>query len=34
MQATIPPEFWAELKRQHLIDQNAPTSTEGLADLA
>jgi hypothetical protein len=25
MQATIPPEFWAELKRQNLIDQNAPT---------
>jgi D-threo-aldose 1-dehydrogenase len=27
MQATIPPEFWAELKRQNLIDQNAPTPT-------
>jgi D-threo-aldose 1-dehydrogenase len=25
MQATIPPEFWAELKRQKLIEQNAPT---------
>jgi hypothetical protein len=25
MQATIPPEFWAELKRQSLVDQNAPT---------
>jgi D-threo-aldose 1-dehydrogenase len=25
MQATIPPEFWAELKRQNLIEQNAPT---------
>src|SRR5262249_57034083 len=24
MQATIPPEFWAELKRQNLIEQNAP----------
>jgi hypothetical protein len=24
-QATIPPEFWAELKRQSLVDQNAPT---------
>ena len=23
MQATIPPEFWAELKRQNLIEQNA-----------
>ena len=27
MQATIPPEFWAELKRQNLIEQNAPTPT-------
>jgi D-threo-aldose 1-dehydrogenase len=27
MQATIPPEFWAELKRQKLIEQNAPTPT-------
>jgi D-threo-aldose 1-dehydrogenase len=25
MQSTIPPEFWAELKRQNLIEQNAPT---------
>jgi D-threo-aldose 1-dehydrogenase len=25
MQATIPPEFWAELKRQNLVEQNAPT---------
>src|SRR6476660_4443683 len=25
MQTTIPPEFWAELKRQKLIEQNAPT---------
>src|SRR6478672_4160225 len=25
MQATVPPEFWAELKRQNLIEQNAPT---------
>jgi D-threo-aldose 1-dehydrogenase len=25
MQARIPPEFWAELKRQKLIEQNAPT---------
>jgi len=25
MQARIPPEFWAELKRQRLIEQNAPT---------
>jgi D-threo-aldose 1-dehydrogenase len=24
---TIPPEFWAELKRQNLIEQNAPTPT-------
>jgi D-threo-aldose 1-dehydrogenase len=27
MQGTIPPEFWAELKRQNLIEQNAPTPT-------
>jgi D-threo-aldose 1-dehydrogenase len=27
MQATIPPEFWAELKRQNLIEQNALTPT-------
>jgi D-threo-aldose 1-dehydrogenase len=27
MQATIPPEFWTELKRQNLIEQNAPTLT-------
>jgi D-threo-aldose 1-dehydrogenase len=27
MQATIPPGFWAELKRQNLIEQNAPTPT-------
>jgi D-threo-aldose 1-dehydrogenase len=27
MQATIPPEFWAELKRHNLIEQNAPTPT-------
>ena len=27
MQATIAPEFWAELKRQNLIEQNAPTPT-------
>jgi len=27
MQATIPPEFWAELKRQKLIEENAPTPT-------
>src|SRR6185312_10692229 len=25
--APIPPEFWAELKRQNLIEQNAPTPT-------
>jgi hypothetical protein len=25
MQATISPDFWAELKRQRLIEQNAPT---------
>ena len=25
MQARIPPEFWSELKRQKLIEQNAPT---------
>jgi D-threo-aldose 1-dehydrogenase len=25
MQARIPPEFWAELKRQRLIEQNAAT---------
>jgi len=25
MQTTIPPGFWAELKRQNLIEQNAPT---------
>jgi D-threo-aldose 1-dehydrogenase len=25
MQARIPPEFWDELKRQRLIEQNAPT---------
>jgi peroxiredoxin len=25
MQATIPPEFWTELKRQNLIEQSAPT---------
>jgi hypothetical protein len=24
---SIPPEFWAELKRQNLIEQNAPTPT-------
>jgi D-threo-aldose 1-dehydrogenase len=27
MQTTIPPEFWTELKRQNLIEQNAPTPT-------
>ena len=27
MQATVPPDFWAELKRQKLIEQNAPTPT-------
>jgi hypothetical protein len=27
MQATIPPEFWAELKRQNLIEHNSPTPT-------
>jgi D-threo-aldose 1-dehydrogenase len=27
MQATIPSEFWAELKRQTLIERNAPTPT-------
>jgi D-threo-aldose 1-dehydrogenase len=27
MQATIPPEFWAELKRRNLVEQNAPTPT-------
>jgi D-threo-aldose 1-dehydrogenase len=27
MQATIPPEFWAELKRQKLIEENAPIPT-------
>ena len=25
MQATIPPDFWAELKWQKLIEPNAPT---------
>ena len=25
MQATLPPEFWVELKRHNLIEQNAPT---------
>jgi D-threo-aldose 1-dehydrogenase len=25
MQTIIPPEFWAELKRQSLVDQNAST---------
>jgi D-threo-aldose 1-dehydrogenase len=25
MQATVPLDFWAELKRQKLIEQNAPT---------
>lgn len=25
MQATVPPEFWSELKKQGLIEQNAPT---------
>ena len=25
MQTTIPPEFWSELKRQKLIEQDAPT---------
>lgn len=27
MQTRIPPEFWAELKRQKLIEQSAPTPT-------
>jgi D-threo-aldose 1-dehydrogenase len=27
MQAMIPPEFWAELKRQKLIEESAPTPT-------
>jgi hypothetical protein len=27
MQATVPPEFWVELKRQNLIEQNAFTPT-------
>jgi D-threo-aldose 1-dehydrogenase len=27
MQATIPSEFWAELKRQKLIEENAPIPT-------
>jgi D-threo-aldose 1-dehydrogenase len=27
MQTTIPSEFWVELKRQNLIEQNAPTPT-------
>jgi D-threo-aldose 1-dehydrogenase len=27
MQATIPPEFWAELKRQKLIEESAPIPT-------
>jgi D-threo-aldose 1-dehydrogenase len=27
MQTTIPPEFWVELKRQNLIEQNSPTPT-------
>jgi hypothetical protein len=27
MHTTIPPEFWVELKRQNLIEQNAPTPT-------
>jgi hypothetical protein len=27
MQTRIPPEFWAELKRQKLIEENAPTPT-------
>src|SRR4029077_17134157 len=31
MQATIPPEFWAELKRQTLIEQNSPTPTTALS---
>ena len=25
MQTSTPPDFWAELKRQGLIEQNAPT---------
>ncbi|MGO9992759.1 MAG: aldo/keto reductase [Steroidobacteraceae bacterium] len=28
MQARIPPEFWAELKRRRLIEKNAPTPAE------
>jgi D-threo-aldose 1-dehydrogenase len=27
MQATIPSEFWVELKRQKLIEENAPIPT-------
>ncbi len=27
MQTTIPPEFWVELKRQNLIERNAPVPT-------
>jgi len=27
MQTTIPPEFWVELKRRNLIEQNAPVPT-------
>jgi D-threo-aldose 1-dehydrogenase len=27
MQTKIPSEFWAELKAQNLIEQNAPTPT-------
>jgi D-threo-aldose 1-dehydrogenase len=27
MRTTIPPEFWVELMRQSLIEQNAPTPT-------
>lgn len=30
MQATVPPDFWTELKRQKLIEQNAPTPATSL----
>jgi D-threo-aldose 1-dehydrogenase len=29
MKATIPQAFWAELKRQNLIEQNAPVPEDG-----
>ena len=30
MQARVPPELWVELKRQRLIEQNAPTPGSNL----